>query len=291
MSYREPYNPFGGGFTYMPPVIKNLLIINVAIFIITDILAIREVRNYILMLFALWGVDTPYFWPWQLVSYMFLHGGFMHILFNMFGLWMFGVELENYWGSKRFLSFYLITGVGAGVIQLIVQGLSGSGAPTVGASGAVYGVLLAFGMMFPNRIIFFSFLIPIQAKYFVILYGAIELISGLTRSGSNVAHFAHLGGMLFGFFLIKYWQKGGDFSRWWKRFIASVNQPSDAPKKGPTPIYNMPGTGKPDTASSAGPAKTDAQRLDDILDKIAEGGYAALTAEEKDFLFTYSRKR
>jgi len=181
---------------------------------------------------------------------MFMHGGFSHILFNMFALWMFGNTLENVWGGKRFLNYYLITGIGAGVVQVLVAyiritalqtGISPEelqmvytegydvlqkgmnyqneamaslnliiNTPTVGASGAVFGILLAFGMMFPNSVIYLYFAIPIKAKYFVILYGAIELYSGIANSaGDNVAHFAHLGGMVFGFFLIQYWKKKG----------------------------------------------------------------------------------
>ncbi|MCK6602585.1 MAG: rhomboid family intramembrane serine protease [Bacteroidetes bacterium] len=286
MSYRDPYNPFGGGFTYMPPVIKNLLIINIAVFVVTFLAYGGNTQNFFYGIFALWSLDSGMFMPWQLVTYMFMHGGFMHILFNMFGLWMFGVELENYWGSKRFLTYYMITGVGAGLLHLGIQFFEGSGGLTVGASGAIYGVLLAFGMMFPNRIIFVSLLIPMPAKYFVLLYGAIELFSGLTRANTGVAHFAHLGGMIWGFFLIKYWQGGGDFSRWWKKITAGLQsaKPKTPPPGGNARIYDF----YEETRQTK--PQTDAQRLDEILDKIAEKGYSGLTAEEKDFLFTYSRK-
>lgn len=286
MSFKEPYSPFGGGFTYMPPMIKNLLIINVVVFMLTFILFGGNSNNFLTVYFALWPLDSGLFMPWQLVTYMFMHGGFMHILFNMFGLWMFGVELENYWGSKRFLTYYMVTGIGAGVLHLGVQMLEGSGAPTVGASGSVYGILLAFGMMFPNRIIFVSLLIPMPAKYFVLIYGGIELFSGLTRANSGIAHFAHLGGMIFGYIMIKYWQKGGDFGRLWKKFTSSLNSPpaAKAPPGGAKvyDFYEETKTAKP---------QTEAQRLDEILDKIADKGYAGLTAEEKDFLFTYSKKK
>ncbi|MBN8706528.1 MAG: rhomboid family intramembrane serine protease [Bacteroidetes bacterium] len=286
MSFKDPYSPFGGGFTYMPPMIKNLLIINVIVFLLTFILFGGNSNNFLTVYFALWPLDSGLFMPWQLVTYMFMHGGFMHILFNMFGLWMFGVELENYWGSKRFLTYYMVTGIGAGVLHLGVQMLEGSGAPTVGASGSVYGILLAFGMMFPNRIIFVSLLIPMPAKYFVLIYGGIELFSGLTRANSGIAHFAHLGGMIFGFIMIKYWQKGGDFGRLWKKFTSSLNSPpaAKAPPGGAKvyDFYEETKTAKPQTES---------QRLDEILDKIADKGYAGLTAEEKDFLFTYSKKK
>lgn len=141
-----------------------------------------------------------------------MHAGFSHIFFNLFALWMFGQAIENFWGSKRFIIYYFLTGIGAGLLHVFInndpvatsQGLRYI--PTVGASGAVYGILLAFGMMFPDRPIMLLFLpIPIKAKYFVAFFGAVEFISGITRSGSDVAHFAHLGGMLVGFILIKYW--------------------------------------------------------------------------------------
>jgi membrane associated rhomboid family serine protease len=175
------------------------------------------------------------FKPFQIVTYMFMHGGFMHLFFNMFALYMFGRVLEMVWGPKRFLIFYMFTGVGAGIIQEIVQYLyystqlsmysgvdfgAGLIVPmaqylnmwvTVGASGAVYGILLAFAMNFPNeRLFVMPFPFPIKAKYFVLIFGAIELFTGLGNSaGDNVAHFAHLGGMLFGLILILYWRKKG----------------------------------------------------------------------------------
>ena len=141
------------------------------------------------------------FLPWQLVTYMFLHADFYHIFFNLFALWIFGQALEQLWGTKRFLIYYFLTGIGAGIIQLFV-----SSGYTIGASGAVFGILLGFGMMYPNRRIMLLFPpIPIKAKYFVGFYGALELFNGLTRVDSGIAHFAHLGGLLVGFILIKLW--------------------------------------------------------------------------------------
>ena len=286
MSYREPYNPFGGGFSYMPPVIKILLFINIAVYLVFNVLFDNtELNAYFQYYGALHGsASRAEFYPWQLITYMFMHGGFSHIAFNMLALWMFGVEIENYWGSNRFLTYYMITGIGAGLCQIFLFPESS----VVGASGAVYGVLLAFGMMFPDRIIFVSLIVPMKAKYFVLLYGAIELISGLTRSG-NIAHFAHLGGMLFGYLLIKYWQKGGDFSRVWKNFIRSMNTPKPSPNNGGAKIYDYQQYTQSTSGSSQ--AKTDAQKLDEILDKIADKGYAGLTKEEKDFLFAYSKRK
>jgi membrane associated rhomboid family serine protease len=186
--------------------------------------------------------------PAQLVTYMFLHGGFTHIFFNMFALWMFGYTLEHVWGPKRFLTYYFVTGIGAALVHMIVLWINISGiqsdvtavmmapswsmnpgdpayinqasnymnelvilkmdVPTVGASGAVFGILLAFGMMFPNALIYLYFFFPIKAKWFVIAYGAMEIYFGFANNpGDNVAHFAHLGGMLFGIFMILYWRK------------------------------------------------------------------------------------
>ncbi|MBO6576973.1 MAG: rhomboid family intramembrane serine protease [Rhodothermales bacterium] len=208
--YQQNYQP-NLGFSAFPPVIKNLLIINGLVFLAQFVPS----TNYLLTnWFALWPLDfsgTPrlpgsgQFWPWQLLTYGFLHAGVTHILFNMFGLWMFGVQLENAWGSNRFLVFYVVSVVGAGLIQLAVVTFSGEFYPTVGASGGVFGLLMAFGMMFPNQPIYLYFLFPIPAKYFVILFGILELYLGV-QGGTNIANFAHLGGMLFAFLLIQYWR-------------------------------------------------------------------------------------
>ena len=241
----QQYSP--GGFSRLPPVVKNLLIINFLFFVAT--IAFQR----------FWGIDlketlglhyfeSERFHPYQIFTYMFMHANFSHILFNMFALWMFGAVIENYWGGKRFLVYYLITGIGAGLVQEAVYGiriyqiisqltpdmvyivkneglnlllqnknysfpLMGNlnlllNTGTVGASGSVFGLLLAFGMMFPNSLIYLYFLFPIKAKWFVIGYGAIELWQGIAnQSGDNVAHFAHLGGMLFGIILILLWRK------------------------------------------------------------------------------------
>lgn len=159
---------------------------------------------------AQYGGGIPGFSLWQLLTYGFLHGGMLHLFVNMFALWMFGTSLERFWGSRPFLTFYLTCLVGAGVIQLVVATMaadSGSIYPTIGASGAVFGILLGFAMMFPEQRLMLLFPpIPIKAKYFVIFYGAFELYAGFTGSMSGVAHFAHLGGMAFGFLVITYWR-------------------------------------------------------------------------------------
>jgi membrane associated rhomboid family serine protease len=156
--------------------------------------------------FALWPLQSGLFFPWQMITYGFLHGSVMHLAFNMFGLWMFGSELERLWGSTRYWQFLLASLLTAAATQLLITWLTGSNVPTVGASGALYGLLLAFGMLFPNRIIVPLIPpIPMKARTFVIVFGALELVLGLSGS-SGVAHFAHLGGMLGGFLMIRYWR-------------------------------------------------------------------------------------
>ena len=218
------------GFSVLPMVVKNLLIINVLFFLATiaaDVVLRIDLKDYL----GLHYIEASDFQPFQLVTYMFMHGDFAHLFFNMFALWMFGNTLENIWGANRFLLFYFVCGIGAGLVQELVQyiqfvttlqgyanvNMGGYIIPmseylnlltTVGASGAVYGILLAFGMMFPNSTLYIYFAIPIKAKWFVLIYGLIELFAGF-KGVDNVAHFAHLGGMLFGLILILYWKKKG----------------------------------------------------------------------------------
>ena len=239
-------NPLSG----LPDVVKNLLIINVLMLLAT--FGAYQSGFDLPELLGLHHWSSPAFRPHQLVTYMFMHGGLAHLFFNMFALYMFGRVLEQVWGSKRFLIYYMITGIGAGIIQLLVteiriMSLASQVDPelyrmvldegyevldsgrnfvdhfaadinvlinttTVGASGAVFGILLAFGMLFPNvRLMLLIPPMPMKAKYFVAIYGALELYLGISNNpGDNVAHFAHLGGMLFGFFLIRYWRKSTD---------------------------------------------------------------------------------
>jgi membrane associated rhomboid family serine protease len=235
----------------IPTVVKNLLIINVLMLLATFAAGNSGIDLGDILGLHHWSSDL--FKPHQIITYMFMHGGFQHLLFNMFALWMFGKILEQVWGAKRFLIYYMVTGIGAGIIQLIVTELrlislrgalspealeyalrhgveliNGASGPaefinndvfvetiyminttTVGASGAVFGILLAFGMLFPNtKLMLLIPPIPIKAKFFVLFYGLFELYAGLSNNpADNVAHFAHLGGMLFGYFLIKMWKK------------------------------------------------------------------------------------
>lgn len=192
----------------MPPITQALVLINVAVFCLDLFLG-----PWFTQLFALWPMGNG-FLPWQIGSYAFLHGGVGHLFFNMLGLWMFGGELERLWGPKRYINFYAASVLTAALTQLLVNEMLGSPNPTVGASGGLFGLLLAFGMMFPNRIIVPLIPpIPMKAKVFVAIYGGLELFLGVTGTASGVAHFAHLGGMLGGFLMIRYWRGQMPFGR------------------------------------------------------------------------------
>lgn len=193
------------GNSAIPTVIFAMLVANGLLF------AAQQLQpEFLLYNFALWpaGSPRPEFHIWQLLSYGFLHGNLNHIFFNMFGLWMFGRDIERMMGARRFLIYYLTCVIGAGIVQLTVAGTQGGIYPTIGASGGVFGILLAFAMAFPNRVIMLLFPpIPMKAKYFVLMYGLLELYLGLSGGAPGVANFAHLGGMFFGFMLIQYWRK------------------------------------------------------------------------------------
>jgi len=233
-------------FSQLPEVVKNLLIINGLLFLRT--ISLESYGINLTQALALHQFQSADIMPHQLITHFFMHANFTHLFFNMFALWMFGKVLENVWGGKRFLIYYMFTGIGAatlhlGITQYEILNLQSQlnpsdvnmllengkniletnrnysnqtmgklnlliNTPTVGASGAVFGILLAFGMLFPNTLLYIYLAIPIKAKYFVIAYGVLELYLGLSNNpADNVAHFAHLGGMLFGFLLLKYWQK------------------------------------------------------------------------------------
>ena len=213
-------NQYGrpGIWGMMTPVIKNLVIINTIMLVATYING-----DFMYQTLSLFPFESPLFKPYQLITHMFMHGGFWHLFFNMYTLIIFGSMLERVWGSKKFLLFYFVTGIGAALMHNLVLHLqinafeaannivSASNimrTPTVGASGAIYGVLLGYGMLFPNNVLQLIFPpIALKAKWFVVIFGVIELITGLTGMGGNVAHFAHLGGMLFGLILILFWKK------------------------------------------------------------------------------------
>lgn len=313
----------------MPPVTKNLLIINVLFFAATWVAALPAYGidlNDVLGLHFLLAGDFRFY---QIFTYMFMHGSFSHLFFNMFAVWMFGRIMEQTMGSKRFLFYYLTCGLGAGLMQELVQygnywleglnsydsvNLGGMVVPmaeylnrwtTVGASGAVYGILLSFGMTFPNeRMFIFPLPVPIRAKYFVVGYAVIELLSAFGRPGDGVAHFAHLGGMLVGLLLLLYWRNGGGGGR---------NRHNNYYDRD---YYNQRGGGgfnfrnwirskfsrkDPDIKVTWGGKyekdfqynqhkKEEEEELNRILDKVKKSGYANLTDEEKRRLFDMSQK-
>jgi len=190
----------------IPDVIFIMLVLNGLVFAGQQFLG-----GFVDRYFALWALGSfrADFYPWQLLTYGFLHGDIIHLVFNMFMLWMFGRELEVLMGPRRFLTYYLACIVGAGVIQLIVASLQGGAYATVGASGGVFGLLLAFGMTFPNRMVMLLFPpIPMKAKYMVLLFGLLELYFGFSGATPGIANFAHLGGMFFGYLLLRHWRRG-----------------------------------------------------------------------------------
>jgi len=308
-------------YSLLPPVVKNLLIINGIMYLATVVFQTRGID--LVGFLGLHYFTAQDFQIWQPITYMFMHGNFGHLFFNMFALWIFGAALENTWGQKRFLTYYMVCGVGAGLIQMLVIGLKiyslsqnlppdaiqmvienggtilnegknyigdvgalnlAMNSVTVGASGSVFGLLLAFGMLFPNSLIYVYFLLPIKAKWFVIIYGALELFYGVAGTNDGIAHFAHLGGMLFGFFLILHWNKG---NRLFKFKIPSF-------KKKNTHRYTISSNYQYNPQYFTDEEynyqkKQNEERINKILDKISKNGYDSLTKEEKDFLFSQKR--
>jgi membrane associated rhomboid family serine protease len=190
----------------MPPVTKSLLLACVAVFCLNLFVPLAG-------WFALWPLGSGEFMPWQVVSYAFLHGDTLHLFFNMLGLWMFGAELEQLWGRRRFWQYLAASVLVAAAAQLLITAATGSSVPTVGASGALFGLLLAYGMLFPHRTIMPLFPpIPMKARTFVVVFGALELVLGFAGHG-GIAHFAHLGGMLGGWLMIRHWRSAGP-RRW-----------------------------------------------------------------------------
>ena len=300
----------------IPTITKNLLIINALMFL--ALIVFGRMGTDLNSVLGLHFFLAPDFHLYQLFTYMFMHGGFTHILFNMFTLWMFGGIVEQVWGPKKFLFYYIACGVGAGIIQMVAQFgefymLSSSQIPgfgldmvsevvrynaaglnmwtTVGASGAIYGLLLAFGMLFPEqRLFIFPLPVPIKAKWMVCIWIVVELLSALGTQGSQVAHFAHLGGMLFGYIMIRYWRNhpgGGGYGRsrgqqffdrmkdnWERRSHRRYDETrrDDGPRRESDWDYNAR-------------RKAEQDEIDRILDKVRRSGYDSLTEEEKRKLF------
>lgn len=321
----------------IPTVTRNLLIINVLVFFASLVFGgyVQEEGQVSLLnnIFGLHFFLAPDFHFYQLITYMFMHAGVGHIFFNMFALWMFGCVVERVWGAKKFLFYYIMCGVGAGLFQELAQfvefylATSASGAEysvmvaaryfaaeinqwtTVGASGAIYAILLAFGMLFPDeRLFIFPFPIPIKAKWFVIIYAGIEFFSAISGTGGNVAHIAHLGGMVFGYLMIRYWRKHptvgygkmdaqqffGNLSGIWRN-DSRQGSGANGKKKNDGRWWRTASGKKGDDAPHASTHESDwdynarkqerQHEVDRILDKIRKNGYDSLTYEEKRRLF------
>jgi membrane associated rhomboid family serine protease len=305
-----------GGFSFFPPVLKILLVVNIAVFLIQAFFLGNfridgvPAEQYLIRYFYLWPIDSGYFMPWQLITYMFLHGGFMHLFMNMFVLWMFGFELENIWGSKKFLLYYLMCGLAAAVANEIIAPLITSVGPTVGASGAIYGILAAFVFLFPNRPLYLYFMFPIKAKYFIFIYMFIDFMNIISNANTGIAHVAHLGGAVAGFIYLFITTRRGMNMRFKKPDIFEKFKT----KQNDEPIHRTYTNGsskeqKPKEVVKEATfeeiqnelydnnkiemkeqARAAQEKIDAILDKLSQGGYGSLTDEEKKILFHESKK-
>lgn len=300
----------------IPSITKNLLIINVLAFFATWVFEKQGLD--LTATFGLHFFMAKDFSFYQLVTYLFMHGSFMHLFFNMFAVWMFGTVMERVWGAKRFLIYYLVCGIGAGIIQEGVQYINyanenlaaydfvmtSSGRitteaylnlwTTVGASGAVYAILLAFGMTFPNeRMFIIPFPFPIKAKWLIGGYIVIEVWSALNTPGDGIAHMAHLGGMLFGFLLIRYWRKHPNIEQRFNGqngFFQQMKKQYENKRR--NTFHYQPSTETPRWEEHKEKEKDSARQaeIDAILDKIRKSGYDSLTKEEKKKLFEQSNR-
>jgi membrane associated rhomboid family serine protease len=292
------------GFSFFPPVIKWLFIVNISLWFLFEFLlaplrfdgvSLGGPLGILQRPLLLWPIGDG-FWPWQLVTYMFLHGGFFHLFFNMLALWMFGMELENLWGSKKFLVCYLLCGLGGGLAHLLISPLIGMSGPMVGASGSVFGILVAFGYLFPTRPIYIYFLLPIPAKYFVLGYITLELVYGVAGTADGIAHFAHLGGAAVGLVYVLSELRVLPLSSMFSRFAGQVKNPFGKGYGGSQGgsvgrIYE----GRfrdvsPSSRKENGDKGITQDQIDAILDKIALGGYQSLSDEEKKILTAASRR-
>ncbi len=305
--YDRDYYGGGGGYNrynIMPPVIKTLLIINVLVFFINYVLADTMLDEFVRRFGALYPIGHGLFYPWQVITYQFMHGGFSHILFNMLFLWMFGQELENLWGSRKFLVIYLLSGIGAGFAQLFLAPLFGQVGPTIGASGSVFGILVAYALFFPERYVYIYFLLPVKAKYLIAFLVVFEFFS--VDSPGEVAHLAHIGGAVTGFLIIMAE----------RRFNFSIDSIFDRFKSSGSNSWNAGNKDKPKSdirfrnpfnikkqssdvqdasfydinATEQSKKNVSQEEIDRILDKISQSGYQNLTEHEKRVLFEASKK-
>ena len=256
-----------GNLSFKPKIftdtIKILIIINVGLFLL------RFVAKSQIDLAGIFGLSPNTVWPmiWQPITYMFIHGDLFHVLINMFVLWMFGSEMESIWGRTQFLRYYFLTGVGSGLVWLLFNA-GQSYSVLIGASGAIYGILIAYGMMFPNRTVYLYFMIPIKVKWFVVFLGAVAFLSSFNNN-TNISHLTHLSGMVIGFVYLRYYWH-------WKDFRFSVHKQIEEFRSS--------------ISSKRDQKKIEMQNeVDQLLDKINETGYDNLTEEEKDLLYRASK--
>lgn len=269
MSRRFAHEPIN--FNRLPGAIKALMIANVAIFVVAQFVGPRFYD-----LFGLVPVSVlRERWIWQPVTYLFIHGSIFHLIFNLFALWMFGMPAERAWGGKEFLKYYFICGLGAALATLLLT--PKSGVPVIGASGPVYGLLVAFAMLYPDAVVYLYFLIPVKAAHMAILFGLIEFFAGATSSSPGVARFAHLGGMVTGFLYIRYWNWLVLKVNSWRRDLGSGEPVTPAPRRR---LLRRQVPSAPDPAAQM-------EEIDRILDKVLISGVDSLTPEEKDILRKY----
>jgi len=266
---------FRSTFGQTPPGVKMIVIINVIVFIIVELSSLKN------LLFLNFGLVPYLTWHelkvWQPFTYLFLHGRPMHLLVNMFVLWMFGRELETRWGRDRFLKYYFITGIGAGIVTMLFQLYSPI--PVVGASGAIYGLLLAYGLMYPDRTVYVYFFLPIKIKYFVAILAGISFIASLSPGQSVISHLTHLSGMAIGFFYLRY----GLSMHLLKTLISKLD------------VHYAKMRGFTQKQKSTKPPKVDDslfnRRVDEVLDKMNEVGWDNLSEAEQNILYTASKKQ
>lgn len=282
----------GMGGLGITPTVKILLIANVAVYFLQNLLPLIEG----------WGVFQTRtavfnFQIWRFATYMFMHGSFSHILFNMFGLWMFGSQIEALWGRRTFLTFYVICGLGGAVFYALMDIVGvGMGRPMLGASGAIFGILVAYGITFPNNVLLLGFIFPVKAKYAVVIFGLIQVFSTASDSGGGVAHSAHLGGMLAGFLFMwatmpsfprQLHEAFGDMGGIWRRFQTKRNMRVVPPRRKPESGSTKQHTTDSSKPSSASPEQ---KKIDLILDKISRDGLQSLSDEEQEILRRAGRR-
>lgn len=274
----EPIN-----FRSMPPAIKTLIILNTAVFALSYVVGGR--------FFDMFGLVPQHVlqdrWIWQPVTYLFIHGGFMHLLFNLFALWMFGMPVEAQWGQAEFLKYYFLCGLGAAAASIAMA--PHSLVPVIGASGPVYGMLVAFAMLYPDAVVYLYFLIPVKAAHMAILFGLIEFFAGASGSNPGIARFAHLGGMVTGYLYIRWWWVAKLRAK--SAYARFVSGGQAAPRRARRPAAAQPSQPKTAVVDARDHAEEQMAEVDRILDKILVSGLDSLTEEERAIMRKYSDKK